>query len=72
MKLVNGWHRVLLRSYALWCVYLAGALDILPYVVPYVSDFIPNWASVALLMLSPVARIIQQQALSGESDNAGK
>lgn len=70
MKLVNNWRRVLLRSYAMWCVYLAGLLDLIPNIVPFTADYIPTWASIALLALSPIVRIIHQHSLSGRGNNA--
>jgi hypothetical protein len=70
MKLVDNWQRVLLRSYALWCLYGSGLLEILPSIVPFTAEYIPTWASIALLLLSPVARIIEQKSISRKNANA--
>jgi hypothetical protein len=64
MKLVDNWHRVLLRSYSMWCVYLAGLAEIIPSIVPFTAEYIPTWASIALLALSPLVRIIHQHSIS--------
>ena len=58
--------RVLTRSLSMWCVYLAGALEILPYLVPYLDGVIPRWLSIVILLLSPLARIIHQGGLDGK------
>jgi hypothetical protein len=60
MKLVPNWRRVLLHSFALWCVYAAGLLELLPYLVPYLDDYLPHWLSIAALLASPLGRVIDQ------------
>ncbi|MBB2699637.1 UNVERIFIED_ORG: hypothetical protein GGD58_004826 [Rhizobium pisi] len=38
MKLIRNKRRVLTWSLSMWCVYLAGLFELLPYVVPYLDD----------------------------------
>jgi hypothetical protein len=68
MRLVKHKRRVLTWSLSMWCVYLAGLFEIAPYVVPYLDDWIPRWASIVILLASPVARLIHQPNLK-ENDN---
>lgn len=58
--------RVLTRSLSMWCVYLAGLLELTPYIVPYLDGYVPHWLSFALLLASPIARIIDQGNLNAD------
>jgi hypothetical protein len=64
--LVPNWRRVLLRASSLWCVYAAVALEIAASTVPYVSDILPRWLTILVLVAAPVARIISQGGLDAE------
>lgn len=64
--LVPNWRRVLLRASSLWCVYLAVALEIAASTIPYVSDILPRWLTILVLVAAPVARIISQGGLDAE------
>lgn len=66
MKLVPHWRRVLARSHAMRLVYIAGALEIIPYIVPYVDGFVPPWLSIAVLLLSPLGRVIDQGGIDAD------
>jgi hypothetical protein len=68
MLLVRNKGRRLMRSYAMWPVYIAQLLAIAPYIVPYLDDWIPRWASIAILMLSPLGYVIHQPNLKGKDD----
>ncbi|ANM09629.1 hypothetical protein B5K08_05955 [Rhizobium leguminosarum bv. trifolii] len=68
MRLVKHKRRVLARSLSMWCVYAAGFLEVVPYIVPYLDDWIPKWLSILFLAASPIARLIHQPALK-ENDN---
>ena len=63
MKIVPHWRRVLTRSLAMWLVYAAGALELIPYIIPYADAYLPHWLSIAVLLLSPVGRVIDQGGL---------
>ncbi|MGG7578869.1 hypothetical protein [Rhizobium sp. Nf11,1] len=41
-------------------------LELLPYVVPHLDDFIPKWLSIGILLMSPIARVIHQKNLKDE------
>ncbi|MBY3434810.1 hypothetical protein [Rhizobium laguerreae] len=64
MKLVSNPGRVLVRSLSMWCIYAAGLAEIIPYIVPYLDAFIPTWLSIALLLASPLLRVVDQGGLS--------
>ena len=68
--LIRNRKQVLLKALSLWCVYLAGFLEILPYIVPYLDNVIPRWASLVLLALAPFARLIKQDNLATGGDDA--
>ncbi|ANL52870.1 hypothetical protein [Rhizobium phaseoli] len=68
MRLVKHKRRVLTWSFSMWCVYFAGLFELLPYIVPYLDDWIPKWLSILFLAASPIARLIHQPALE-ENDN---
>ena len=64
--LVPNWRRVLVRASSLWCVYLAVALEIAATTVPFLSDLIPRWLTILVLVAAPIARIISQGGLDAE------
>jgi len=66
MNIISRPGRVLARSLSMWCVYLAGLLELAPYIVPYLDAWIPNWLSIVFLMISPLARIIAQGNLDAK------
>ncbi|MEK1929746.1 MAG: hypothetical protein AAAC47_08145 [Pararhizobium sp.] len=61
---IRNKRHVLTWSLSMWCVYLAGLLELAPYIVPYLDGYIPRWAAIACLVVSPLARIIDQGGLS--------
>lgn len=65
MKLIPNARGVLLRSLALWCVYLSGLCEVLPYMVPYLDGYIPSWLSTVFIALSPIGRVIDQGFSNG-------
>jgi len=69
MRFVKHKRRVLTWSLALWPVYIAGLLGIAPYIVPFLDGWLPRWALVLILALSPFGRVIEQKKLK-EDDNA--
>ncbi|MGV1793836.1 DUF7940 domain-containing protein [Rhizobium sp. A37_96] len=65
-KLVPKPGRALWRAYSMWPVYVAGLLGLAPYVVPYLDGWIPRWLSIAILLLSPLGRIIDQGGIDAD------
>ena len=65
-KLVPRPGRALWRAYSMWPVYVAGILGLAPYVVPYLDGWIPRWLSIAILLLSPLGRIIDQGGIDAD------
>ncbi|WP_081670333.1 hypothetical protein [Rhizobium leucaenae] len=65
-KLVRKPGRVLAWSLSMWCVYIAGLLQIVPYIVPYLDGYIPHWASLVALLASPFGAIIYQGNLHAD------
>ena len=63
MPLVPNWRRVLLRAWSLWPVYLVAVFELAAELAPYLSDLLPRWLIVAILLLNPLLRIIRQGAL---------
>lgn len=63
MTLVPHWRRVLLRAWSLWPVYLVAGFELAAEVVPYLSDFLPRWLVILILLLNPLLRIIRQGSL---------
>lgn len=63
MKMIPNPGRALARSYAMWCVYLSGLLQLLPAIVPYVAGYIPPWASLVLMLLAPLGYVIAQPSI---------
>jgi len=61
IQLIPNWRQVLKRAWSVWCIYLAGALEILPYIVPYLDEWIPRWLSIVVLLVAPIARILEQR-----------
>ncbi|ANM12034.1 hypothetical protein [Rhizobium sp. N324] len=69
MRLVKHKRRVLTWSLALWPVYIAGLLGILPYIVPFLDGYLPRWLLILILALSPFGRVVEQRKLK-ENDDA--
>lgn len=67
---VRNKKKILLKALSMWCVYMAGLAELIPYIVPYLDAFIPQWVSLALLIAAPVARIIKQDDLATGDDDA--
>jgi hypothetical protein len=65
-KLVRRPGRTLLLSFSMWPVYLAGLLGIAPYILPYLDGYIPHWLLIAILLLSPLGRVIDQGNLHAD------
>lgn len=63
LKLIPHWRRVLFHAWSLWPVYAATVLDLAIELLPYVADWLPWWAPVAMLVLTPLFRIIKQEKL---------
>lgn len=70
MRLVKNKRRVLTWSLALWPVYIAGLLGIAPYIVPFLDGWLPRWALVLILALSPLGRVIKQRNLKEDDDGS--
>lgn len=70
MKLIPNAGRTLLRSSSIWCVYAAGAFEVVPEIIPYFADYLPRWLVILTLVLSIVFRVIPQKSLSGDRSNA--
>lgn len=66
MRLVANWRRVLLRASSLWPVYAASVLELAVEFVPYVADWVPRWALLILLLLTPFFRVIRQEKLHAD------
>lgn len=64
--LIRNWRRVLWRASSMWCVYVATILQIAESAVPYVSDYLPWWVPVAVLVLAPLFRILSQGGIDAD------
>lgn len=62
MRLIENWHRVLLRAWSVWCIYLAIAIKLATECLPYIGEVVPWWLSIGVLSLGLVLRIIKQGA----------
>lgn len=69
MVLVPHWRRVLLRAWSLWPVYLAAVLELAMEILPYVADWLPWWAPLVLLALTPIFRVIKQEKLHADQQD---
>lgn len=60
MNLLADWRRVLSRAWSLRLIEIAAAADLILNVVPFVSDYLPWWLTIALLVCAWGARLIAQ------------
>ncbi|AZO54872.1 MULTISPECIES: hypothetical protein [unclassified Mesorhizobium] len=60
MRLIPDVERVLKRAWSLRLIELAALVDIIINVVPYVSDYLPWWLTLALLGGAWTARLTWQ------------
>lgn len=69
MKLVADWRRVLSRAWSLRLIELAALADVVLNVVPFMSDILPWWITIALLLAAWAARLLLQPGANKESTN---
>lgn len=73
MQLIEGWHRVLIRAWSAWCMYVAIVIQFAQSCLPYVSETIPWWLSISVLAAGLGLRIVKQGArgvaASGDDDD---
>lgn len=76
MNLLPNWRRVLSRAWSLRLIEIAAAADLILNVVPFVSDYLPWWLTIALLVCAWGARLIAQPekevASANQQDTAVK
>lgn len=60
MELLSDWREVLARAWSMKLMGFAAFLEIAREVVPYVSDYLPWWATVLIIAAGMVARLIKQ------------
>lgn len=70
MKLIPRWQAVLMRAWSLRLIELTALTDIIINVVPYTSDWLPWWTTLALLAGAWGARLLVQP--DKEAENADK
>ena len=75
-RLIPKWRAVLSRAWSLRLIELAAAADLILNVVPYVSDYLPWWLTIALLAGAWGARLLAQpekeKADANKQDRADK
>lgn len=68
MKLVDNWHRILLRAWSVRFVALASIAEVIVEIAPNAIPYLPiEWANravLAFMLAAIVSRIIQQAGLS--------
>jgi hypothetical protein len=65
MQLIPQWRRTLTHGYSAHAIYLSIAIGFAEKCLPYVTEVIPWWLSIAVLALALVVRIIKQETVSG-------
>lgn len=68
MKLIDNWKAVIKNAYSLWLIALAGALELGAEVIPYVSDFVPWWVPLVVLVGAYGLRLVKQESVSGRKE----
>lgn len=58
--LLPDWRRLVRRAWSLRLIEIAAAADLIPNVVPFVSDWLPWWLTIVLLAGAWGARLIAQ------------
>jgi hypothetical protein len=58
--LLQDWRRVLARAWSLRLIELAAVADLILNLVPYFSDWLPWWFTIALLVGAWGARLLAQ------------
>ena len=77
MKIVENWKDILLKSYSTLANYVAGIITTIYLVIPTLNDIPPEiknaipieylpLVSLALLVISIIGRVIQQNSVSGK------
>ncbi|MCZ7501277.1 DUF7940 domain-containing protein [Agrobacterium sp. ST15.13.015] len=66
---IRNWRRVLLRASSMWCVYIAAILQVAENAIPYMSDYLPWWMPIAVLVLAPLFRILSQGGLDADKQD---
>lgn len=68
MKFIPDVKRVLTRAWSLRLMELAAATDIILNVVPYTSDYLPWWLTLALLGSAWASRLLVQPEKEGDAN----
>lgn len=58
--LLPDWRRLVRRAWSLRLIEIAAAADLILNVVPFVSDWLPWWLTIVLLVAAWGARLIAQ------------
>lgn len=61
------WWEVLTKAWSVKLMGFAAFIEVAQQLVPYLSDVLPWWASVAIILVAFVARLIPQEGLSKET-----
>lgn len=72
MSFLDDWEEIVRRAWSIRLMGFALFLEVASNVVPYLSDVIPWWASVLIIALAVVARVLKQPDASEASDAASK
>lgn len=64
MELIPNWDEVLKRAHSVKFMGLAAVLETAQQVLPYVSDYLPWWVPIVVILAAIGARIVQQRGLS--------
>lgn len=67
--LLPDWRRLVRRAWSLRLIEMAAAADLILNVVPFVSDWLPWWLTIVLLVAAWGARLIAQPEKEGANAN---
>jgi hypothetical protein len=72
MKLLDNWREVLSRAWSLKLIGFAAFLEIASNIVPLLSDYLPWWATLLVMLTAAGARLLQQPAPAQEATDGNK
>lgn len=64
MELLSNWQDVIKRAWSMKLMGFAVFLEIAQELVPYLSEYLPWWCSILIILVGMGARLVKQESLS--------
>lgn len=69
MQLIDNWKRTLTHGYSTWMIYASIVLQFAYDNVTVISEILPGWIALLILVAALMVRILHQESVSGAKTN---